>query len=215
MRDAPNRAEALDIMRGFGREKSFSARQTIYGRGDSGETLAIVESGVVRISLFGTDGRELALALLGPGDVIGEISAIDGKNRAADAIAVGAVTVTVIQGSDLRHMLRTDPTVQSFFFDMLCDRIRSANAYAESHALNSLAGRLSIYFVNNGSEQEDGSIVLKNLPSQSELARLVGGARESVNRQFRSWRDAGLLIAEGSGYIVPDPVELQESAMAD
>ncbi|MEM6311604.1 MAG: cyclic nucleotide-binding domain-containing protein, partial [Pseudomonadota bacterium] len=69
---------------------------TIYARGDVGDSLAIVESGVVRISLFGNDGRELALALLGEGEVVGEIAAIDNKQRAADVIAVGRVRVTMI-----------------------------------------------------------------------------------------------------------------------
>ncbi len=206
---------ALKTLRAHGREKTFKARQTIFARGDAGDSLAIVESGVVRISLFGQDGRELALALLNAGRVIGEISAIDGEPRTADAIAVGKVTATMIAGQDLRSLLAQDSQVRDYFLTMLCERVRSANSYAESHALNSLAGRLSIYFVNNGKEEEDGSISLHNLPSQSELARLVGGARESVNRQFRMWRDQGLLEAVDKGYRVPDPVQLQEAAMVE
>jgi len=215
MRRTEELKDALDILRSLGRERVYKARQTIFARGDMGDSLAIVESGVVRISLFGPDGRELALALLGAGQVIGELAAIDGKERAADVIAVGSVKVSMISASDLRQVLYSNQVLAEYFFAMLCERVRSTNSYAESHALNSLAGRLSIYFVNNGFEEDDGSISLPDLPSQSELARLVGGARESVNRQFRSWRDAGLLVPKDGGYTVPDPVRLQESAMAD
>lgn len=215
MQDRAKRAQALETLRHCGREKVFQARQTIFVRGDKGDSLAIVESGVVRISVFGSDGRELALALLGPGDVIGEISVIDNRDRAADVIAVGRVKVTVIPAKEARRLIYEDHDVTDFFLELLCDRIRSANAHAESQALNSLAGRLSIFFVNNGEELADGSLSLPDLPSQSELARLVGGARESVNRQFRIWRDAGLLVAEGQGFVVPDPVRLQEDAVAD
>ena len=197
MRDIPNRAEALDILRAHGRTRKFKSRQTIFARGDDGDSIAIIESGVARVSLFSADGRELALELMGAGDVAGEISAIDNRVRTADVIAVGRVTATVIPAAELRELLFSDKIVAAFFFALLCDRIRSTNAYAESHALNSLAGRLSIYFVNNGTERADGSILLENAPSQSELARLVGGARESVNRQFRVWRDAGLLVSPG------------------
>lgn len=204
----------MTALREVGRTQKYRARQTIFARGDRGDSLAIIESGVVRISVFGQDGRELALALLGPGDIIGEISVIDSRDRAADVIAVGQVGVTVIPAKDARHLLYSNKAVTDFFFTLLCDRIRSANAHAESQALNSLAGRLSIYFVNNGDEQADGTLLLSNLPSQSELARLIGGARESVNRQFRIWRDAGLLVARGSEFIVPDPVRLQEDAVA-
>lgn len=215
MRRSEELKDALDVLRTLGRERTYKARQTIFARGDMGDSLAIVESGVVRISLFGPDGRELALALLGVGQVIGELAAIDGLERAADVIAVGSVKVTMISASELRQVLYSNQVVSEYFFAMLCERVRSTNTYAESHALNSLAGRLSIYFVNNGFEQDDGSLALPDLPSQSELARLVGGARESVNRQFRSWRDAGLLVPTTNGYTVPDPVRLQESAMAE
>lgn len=215
MNDMSLRKNALQVLRDHGRERNFEARQTIYARGDRGDSLAIIDSGVVRISVFGSDGRELALALLGPGDVVGEISVIDQKERAADVIAVGKVTLTMIAATEVRPLLYTSKVVTDFFYELLCERIRSANAHAESQALNSLAGRLSLYFVNHGEEQEDGSLTLPDLPSQSELARLVGVARESVNRQFRVWREAGLLTLEGNGYLVPDPVRLQEAAMTE
>ena len=215
MRDSALHAEALEILRGSGREKSYTARLTIYACGDVGDSLAIVESGVVRISLFGNDGRELALALLGEGEVVGEIAAIDNKQRAADVIAVGRVRVTMIPAAELRKLIHTDKTVTDFFLQMLCQRLRSTNDHAESHALNSLAERLSLYFVNHGFEEDDGSLTLDNLPSQSELARLVGGARVCVNLQFRTWRDSGLLVDARHGFRVPDPVSLQESAMGE
>ncbi len=207
------KAATLDILRSVGHQQEFKARQTIFARGDLGDTLAIIDSGAVRISVFSSDGRELALALLGAGEVIGEVSAIDGGERTADVIAVGRVKATVIHGAELKKLLKSDEKVLDMFLRLMCERIRSANAHAESHALNSLAGRLSLFFINNGHELEDGSLALQDLPSQSELARLVGGARESVNRQFRSWRDAGLLETDGDGYKVPDPVRLQEDAL--
>lgn len=213
MREIATRTEALRILREHGHERRFVARQTIFARGDDGDSLAIVESGVVRISIFGADGRELVLALLGPGDVIGEISVIDNKTRAADVIAAGEVTLTVVEARQLRELLYSERKVTDFFLELLCERIRSANAHAETYALNTLAGRLAIYFVNHGQEEEDGSLSLPDLPSQSELAKLVGVTRESVNRQFRVWKDSGLLVADDEGYVVTDPVRLQESAI--
>lgn len=209
------RAEALRLLRSHGRERRFSSRQTIFARGDEGDSLAIVESGVVRISIFGADGRELVLALLGPGDVIGEMSVIDNKPRAADVIAAGEVTLTVIGAGQLRELLYSERKVTDFFLELLCERIRSANAHAETYALNSLAGRLAIYFVNHGHEEPDGTLSLPDLPSQAELAKLVGVTRESVNRQFRAWKEIGLLVSRDDRYLVPDPVRLQESAISD
>jgi CRP/FNR family transcriptional regulator, cyclic AMP receptor protein len=215
MRELARREDALRLLRKHGRERRFSPRQTIFARGDDGDSLAIVESGVVRISIFGHDGRELVLALLGPGDVIGELAVIDNQPRAADVMAVGDVTLTVVEAGQLRELLYSERCVTDFFLHLLCDRIRSANAHAETYALNSLAGRLAIYFVNHGKENGDGSLTLPDLPSQAELAKLVGVTRESVNRQFRAWRETGLLVADDDGYAIPDPVRLQESALTE
>ena len=215
MSEEASRSEALGILRQLGHQRTFKRRETMIARGDPGTTVAIIDSGVVRVSLFGPDGRELALALFSAGQLVGEMSAIDGHERTADVIAVGDVNATLIPVSEFKRVAYSNPAVAEFVCRLLCDRVRSTTAYAESYALNSLAGRLSIYFVNNGIEQDDGSLSLIDLPSQSELARLVGGARESVNRQFRMWRDAGLLVLEGKGYIVPDPIRLQEEAMSE
>ena len=215
MRDLPHRKETLNALRRLGHLQAFTAKQVIFARGDLGKSLAVIESGVARVSLVSPDGRELVFQLMAAGDIVGEIAAIDGRSRTADVVAVGKVTARIIPAEEFRGILYSDKHVASYFFALICDRLRSANNYAESHALNSLAGRLSIWFVNNGDEHEDGSLHLINPPSQTELARLVGGARESVNRQFRAWRDEGLLITDGRNHIIPDPVRLQEQAMAE
>ncbi|THH35257.1 Crp/Fnr family transcriptional regulator [Aliishimia ponticola] len=215
MRDNADRSNALQILRQHGRERKYKSRETIFARGDTGDSMAIIESGVVRICVFGPDGKEFVLALLGPGDVIGELSVIDKRERAADVIAAGRVTLTVLSAQDMRELLYSDRAVLDYFLNLLCSRVRSANASAETYALNSLAGRLVIFFMNHGQENEDGTLSLPNLPSQSEIARLVGVARESVNRQLRAWRNDGLLEPLGSGYRVTDPVKLQESALTE
>lgn len=204
----------MEALRAIGRTRRFRNRQTIFSRGDPGDFLAIVESGVARISLFNPDGRELALALVGPGEMIGEIGVLDRQPRTADAIAIGAVELCVVSAAEVQELIRSRAEIASFFIALLCERLRGANLQAEGHALSTLAGRLALQLLNRGQEAPDGSLVIPALPSQSELARLVGSARESVNRQFRLWEQAGLLAPQADGFVVPDPVALQGSAAA-
>lgn len=210
----PNlRHEALDTLRARGRLKRFSQRQTILGRGEPGAFLGIIESGAVRISVFNAEGRELALALLGPQDVFGEVAVLDGFDRTADAIAVGKADVTVVSAADVHSLMRQDHAVSAFFVKILCQRLRGSNAHAEAHALGSLSGRLALQLLNLGHEDENGMLIVNELPSQSELARLVGCSRESINRQFRSWEKAGKVLFGEKSLKVPDPIDFQETAV--
>lgn len=152
MATAPPDEPALAALKSRGRQRRLGARQTIFAREEPGDFLAIIGSGAVRISVFNPDGRELALALIGPGEVLGEIAVLDQRPRTADAIAVGAVEACVVAAKDVRKLLRNDPDVAGFFVRLLCQRLRGANTSAEAHALGSLSGRLALQLVNLGHE---------------------------------------------------------------
>lgn len=208
--------QAIDLLRAVGRRQSFSARQTILHKGDEAGSLMIVEEGVVRISVSGIDGREMALALCGPGEIIGEIAVLDRGERTADAVAVRGVSATIISGSELRRLMYEEPLVLDHMVSLLCRRLRSANRHAEGHALGSLTGRLAVQLLNltdHGAQNAEGRHVIDAVPSQSELARLVGGARESVNRQLKKWQQEALIQFDGSRMVIEDAEALQISSV--
>jgi CRP/FNR family cyclic AMP-dependent transcriptional regulator len=73
------------------REASFQAGQAIFARGDSGTDIYLVTEGRVRLSVLSAEGRELSFSYAGPGDLFGEIAALDGGGRTADATPLGPV----------------------------------------------------------------------------------------------------------------------------
>ena len=78
--------DCLDRLAPLGKSHAYAKGQTIFQKGDEGNFLAVVLSGRLKISAFSVSGSETVLNLLQPGDVVGEIAAIDGLERTADAI---------------------------------------------------------------------------------------------------------------------------------
>ena len=69
------------------RQAHYPAGRRIFSKGDPGHGLLAVLSGVVKISVVSEDGKELALNLIGAGEIFGEIALLDGGPRTADATA--------------------------------------------------------------------------------------------------------------------------------
>ena len=80
-------AERFDLARKM-RDVVLGPGQVLFSRGDPGRDIYLVVHGRIRISVLSTDGRELSFAHAGPGDVFGEVAALDGGTRSADATAI-------------------------------------------------------------------------------------------------------------------------------
>lgn len=205
------RAPELDRLLARGRLRRFGAHETIFHRGDDGGFLALIVRGVVRIELTSPDGRNLALRLMKPGELLGEIAVLDGSTRTADAVAAGEVELLVVRAEDVRRIMRDDPDVAAYFIRMLCARLRNATDSVEGHALNDLPQRLATLLLALSEPVVEGGrrAVVAAAPSQGELARLVGGTREAVNRRMRRLVESGAISRDARRIVIPDVRALQ------
>ena len=92
-------------LRGDGRRVRFRRGQALFTEGDVADRVFVIERGWVLITSIAPGGREIVLGLRGPGDVIGDLSALDGAPRSATALAAGEVEATVAAGSSLTRAL--------------------------------------------------------------------------------------------------------------
>jgi len=107
--------------------RTFKAGQTILSEGDLGETAYIVLKGRVQISR-GSSGGALRLAILGPGETLGEMSMIDDKPRSATAVAVDDTELTEIHRDAFYEALQSDPEATIMILKALFERLREANS---------------------------------------------------------------------------------------
>jgi CRP/FNR family transcriptional regulator, cyclic AMP receptor protein len=197
---------ALDGLITYGHSKSYGKGDILYRRGEPGEGLAVLLTGRIKITNTSSDGREVVLNFLGPGDIVGEIAALDGKKRTADAVALEACEVFAIQSRDLLPTLVANPTALLEIVQILCEKLRSTSAIIEDNALamrSRTARGLLRLAQQHGRTSKDG--IRLQLPiSQRELGGYLGLSRENVSRQLGQLKDTNVIKIAGSEIIIID-----------
>ena len=188
--------------------RSLAAGETVFATGAAGDQMMALLSGTIRISVSSVDGRELLLAIIQPGEVFGELTVLDGKERSADAIAETPCTLAILHRHDVLSFFERNPSAWPKLVDVLCQRLRRTNVVFAEVALLQLPLRLAkamlrLLDLQTGSAPPQPAMIRF---SQRELANMVGGTRESVNRCLRSWhRDGIVQMTEGSIIVVNRP----------
>jgi len=173
----------------------------ILRKGDPGSGMIVILQGAARVSALAADGREVSYAVLGAGEILGEISLLDGAERSADVAALEDCVLLIVERAGFLGLLRRNPDLCLKLMGELCRRLRHANLAVEDLALLDLPGRIGKLLL--GLPQivgPTGSRLTIRL-SQRDLATLAGGSREKINRQLRIWEKAGV-IARDRGHIV-------------
>jgi CRP-like cAMP-binding protein len=187
------------------RPRSFRRGETIFLRGDPGESFYVVETGRVKISLASTDGKEMILALLGEGDFFGELSLLDGASRSADAVAVDPSRAQLLHRSDFRAFLDAHPSVPFVLLEFLTRLLRHNAEIIEDAAFLDIPARLARVLLHlagaDGAQEVDGVPETPRM-KQAELAGMVGATRESVNRWLRFYERQGIIRADHGKFAI-------------
>jgi len=177
--------------------------EVLFLKGDVGQKIYIVANGVIRIAVGSVDGHEAILNHIRDGQIFGEIAAIGGGTRTADAIAVGNVDLIALDHEPLIAFLMERPDACLRIMGTLCDRIRWVSDLLEDHrfldAKERLAKRLMVLSKVFGEPVQNGIRISLKL-SQKDLAGHVGITRERVNRFLKQWELDGM-ITQDRGYI--------------
>jgi len=199
------------------RIRNFAAGETIFLMGSPGDNMMAVLSGNVRISLSSSDGRELLLAILFPGEFFGEISLLDGKERTADATAATACSLAILDRREVLTFFARYPSAWLNIVNVLCNRLRKTDEHIAEVALLQLPARLARALLRVLAGGDAPPAAGKTEPialSQGDLGKLVGAARESVNRCLRTWQQDGVIAIKGGLIVVNDRAALEELAEA-
>jgi len=182
-----------EALRRDGHLVRFRRGQALFTQGDRAERVFVIERGWVIISCVAPGAREIVLGLRGPGDVIGELSSLDGEPRSATALAVGEVAAIVAPASVLTRALR-NADIANELIRVLAVRLRDADRkrleFASLDTLGRVAWRLLELGEQFGEAGADGITV--ELPlSQEQLASWCGASREATVKALAALRTLG------------------------
>jgi CRP/FNR family cyclic AMP-dependent transcriptional regulator len=206
------KADERDAILGRVRTRVFKAGDTVFAIGSPGDNMMAVLSGTIQISVPAPDGKELLLAILQPGEVFGELAVLDGKERSADAVANSPCTLAILDRRDMLSFLEQHPAVWLKLITVLCERLRHTDQQLAEVALLQLPARLAKTMLRI-SNDESRSTASPGQPtiqlSQQELANMVGGTRERVNKCLAAWRREGLVKMSGGTITISNMPALQ------
>jgi CRP/FNR family cyclic AMP-dependent transcriptional regulator len=183
--------EDLEALNARARRAAFPAGRALLHQGQVPERVFLLLAGRVKVTSATPSGREIVLAFRGPGELVGEQSALDGRPRSATVVTVDAVDALVLTHEAFRAFLAARPEAALALLRMLSLRLRDADAqrveFATFTTMGRVAARLLDLSERFGREEEDG--VRIELPiSQEELAGATGSSLESVERALQTMR---------------------------
>lgn len=207
---------ALDALIRRGRNVTYAKGASIYQRDDPGDSLMIILSGRVKITNVTAEAREIVLNFLGEGDLNGELAALDGQVRSANATALEETQALVLFRRDLIPVLEQHPAAMLGVIAALTAKVRSMSAALEHAALQMTARAASGLLRladQHGETVADGTRIALKV-SQRDLGNFLGLSRENTSRQLGRLREDGYIRMDGLQIVIVDRDGLEGCAEA-
>ena len=202
----------LERISTYVKRRSVAKGSTIFEKGDDGVGLIGVVSGSVKISVTSSDGRDIVLNIIRPGEVFGEIALLDGRARTANATAMSDCELIVIERREFIPFLRSEPDVTLKLMEILCSRLRKTSEQVQDVTFLNLSTRLAKTLLRLTANAESSKPVRKVTITQREISQIVGRSRESTNKQLRAWAKRGWVRLERGSVTVTKADKLVELA---
>jgi CRP/FNR family transcriptional regulator len=184
--------------------RRFAAHQVIFREGDASDTCYVVESGHARAMREHADGRTIALAHFGPGDIFGELAMFDDEKRSATVEAIEDVKAIAILGADMRRLLREHADISYKLVIALGRRLRQTNERLARQSFQTVQSRVASVLAQlvaqaRAEGADDGDVLV--VATQAEVAQLAGSSRESASRFLAVLERAGI-VSQGRGRLI-------------
>ena len=196
------------------RRRRFRRNVTNFPQGDPGDSQHIVSSGAVKIVLPSLEGEEAIIATLRSGDFFGELALLDGAPRSATAVALEASETWTLPRDVFLARLDADTALRDSLLAGLARELRRLTGHVEELHFLDLAGRLASRLARLAREAEPGADEVRlDWPyTQSDLASMIGGTRQSVNKLLSGLAERGLVSIEKDTLLIPDVAALELEA---
>jgi CRP/FNR family transcriptional regulator, cyclic AMP receptor protein len=189
--------------------RSLPRSTTVMASGDATDSLYIVLSGRLKVMMSDTEGKEVILSILGPGEFFGEMGLIDDAPRSASVVSIEACELLSIAKRDFKKCLADNFEMAMAVMRGLVRRLRDADRKIGSLALLDVYGRVARLLLDMSETVDGEKIVTKRLPKQ-DIAKMIGASREMVSRVMKDLQMGGYIEVRGSNIVLRDTIMLPE-----
>jgi CRP/FNR family cyclic AMP-dependent transcriptional regulator len=194
-------------------EVDLSRGSTLFHEGDPGDQLYFIVSGKIKLGRTASDGRESLVAIMGPGELFGEMALFDPSPRSTSATAVSETRLAGLKHENLKKVIERSPDVSAQLLQALARRLRRTNESLADLVFSDVPGRVAKALLDLadrfGRPATDGILVAHEL-TQEELAQLVGASRETVNKALAEFVQRGWIRLEARAVVILDLQRLKQ-----
>jgi CRP/FNR family transcriptional regulator, cyclic AMP receptor protein len=196
----------LEALREHGRTATFEPGERLLHEGEPGDSVVVILRGRVKVSHAGPDGRETLLDFRGPGELVGELAALDRDPRSSSVTAIEPVEALLVPASAFRSLLDR-PGLGVEVLRMLTARFRDADRkridFGGSDSVGRAAARIAELAERYGEPAGDGIVIALPI-SQEELAGWAAVSRAGMASALRTLRELGWIETERRRITVRD-----------
>lgn len=202
--------DTVGTLRPLGTRKRLPAGSTLFFEGEQPYDVVVIDKGQVKVTTVALSGQELVLDVAGPGDVLGELSAIDGEARSATAVAMTDVEVTCVAAERFRSFLEGTPDAMRSMLEQTIARLRLANRRQLEYSSSDALGRVCARLDELARRQSDNGAPLQLGLTQTELAQWCGLSREAVVKALRKLRTLGWISTDNGAMAILESEQLHD-----
>jgi CRP/FNR family transcriptional regulator len=203
-------ADELERISRVAVQRSFPAGVRVFHEGDHSDACYLVRVGDLRVTREHPDGRAIALATLGPGDIFGELAMFDGEARSASVETLTDSELLALPASDFRRLLADHPEIAVKLIAALTQRLRETNERVSRQSFQTVpsrvAGVLTQLIAEEAAAETRQGVTIHM--TQADLAQLAGTSRESVSRFLATLERAGVVRVGRGRVTVLEPRRL-------
>ncbi len=207
---------ALAEVRALARRRTCAPQEVVFRQGDTGDGLYVIATGFLKACISGPTGTSTTLSIMGPREMFGELSLLDGGPRSATVTAVTRADLLAIDREPFLRLFRARPSVAIALVEVVARRLRRLSERSDDvtglPVANRLAKQLLLLAESHAFRLTPARVRLAIRLSQRELGELVGTSRESVNKHLNRWKQRRLLTEDGGFLVITDLAQLRTIA---
>jgi CRP/FNR family cyclic AMP-dependent transcriptional regulator len=189
--------DELHRIKGLLRRRKLAAGTTLMMAGQPGASVYFILTGTLKVHAEQVDGTDVIISILGPGEIVGELAALDDAGRSASVVSLEESLVAWMERESFMRCLLEMPPMAINLARVLSARLRMANAQIEAlsalDAESRVAGQLLAFCDRYGQKQPNGDLYIPIRLTQGDIASMVGASREHVNKILVSYKERSYL----------------------
>ena len=193
--------EELHSLSAHAKLQSYPRNKIVVHEGDRTDSVYVIHSGRVKVFLYGRNGKEIDLNVLGPGEYFGEM-VLDAGPRSASVMTLEASQFFIIPQPVFREFVIKHPEFAMRLIKTLIHRARGLLNNVRSLASLDVYGRVARLLLDLAAEDEDGKLVILGKLTKQEIANRVGASREMISRVFKDLSTGGYIELEKGRIVI-------------